>query len=165
MEQKRDLIDTIVSDWENIGSTLNTDGTQVVGRIVRLSTLISRRVEENLSKYELTAGEFDVLAALLRADKHSLAPFELQDLMLVSSGGLSNRMKRLEKYGWISRAQAKEDGRGVAVKLTSKGKELIEEASISHLALENELIASMNTADAESLQHLLRGLLLALDKK
>ncbi|MGL4673853.1 MAG: MarR family winged helix-turn-helix transcriptional regulator [Wohlfahrtiimonas sp.] len=163
MGNTTDLIDTIVSDWAKTDITLNTNGTEVVGRIVRLASLISRKVDANLAEYELNVGEFDVLAALLRADDHSLAPFELQDLMLVSSGGLSNRMKRLEKNGLITRAQAKEDGRGVAVQLTKAGKALIEKAVLSHLAIENALIESMQKADAESLQHLLRGLLLALD--
>lgn len=163
MSNKTDLIDTIVSDWAKTDITLNTNGTEVVGRIVRLASLISRKVDANLAEYELNVGEFDVLAALLRADNHSLAPFELQDLMLVSSGGLSNRMKRLEKNGLITRAQAKEDGRGVAVQLTKVGKALIEKAVLSHLTIENALIESMQKADAESLQHLLRGLLLALD--
>lgn len=163
MDNKTDLIDAIVSAWAKTDESLNTNGTEVVGRIVRLASLINRKVDANLSDFDLNVGEFDVLAALLRADNHVLSPFELQDLILISSGGLSNRMKRLEKNGWITRTQARKDARGVVVSLTESGKALVEKAVVAHLALENSLIESLNEADAKSLQQLLRGLLINVD--
>ena len=165
MNNYRDLIDTIVADWHKINPELNTKGTELVGRIVRLASLINRKVDSNLAEYDLNVGEFDVLAALLRADKNELAPFELQSVILVSSGGLSNRMKRLEKNGWIKRTPARFDGRGVSVRLTRSGKALAEQAEDSHLALENELISSLSAADAGSLQTLLRQLLITVDQE
>lgn len=163
MKSTEDLIDIIIADWHKIDADINTKGTEVIGRIVRLSTLIARQVDANLANYEMNTGEFDVLAALLRAHKHELAPFELHGLMLVSSGGLSNRLKALEKKGLIRRAPARFDGRGVLVRLTKVGKVLIEEVAATHLALENSLIESLTATDAESLQHLLNKLLVALD--
>ena len=40
----------------------------------------------------MTVGEFDVLAALAREKKQELMPKQLQDLILISSGGLINRI-------------------------------------------------------------------------
>ncbi len=163
MKRSEDLIDEIIADWQKFDANIDTKGTEVIGRIVRLGSLISRKVDENLAQYDLSVGEFDVLAALLRADDHQLTPSQLQDLILISSGGLSNRIKRLEKNGYIERFPDKEDGRGVIVALTDNGKQLIEEAAPSHLALEKSLIQSLKKSETDALQQLLHQLLIQLD--
>lgn len=163
MKKSEDLIDKIVSDWQKLDESIDTKGTEVIGHIVRLASLISRKVDDNLAKYDLSVGEFDVLAALLRSDNQQLAPGQLQNLILISSGGLSNRIKRLEKHGYIERFPDKEDGRGVIVALTDSGKTLIEEAAPSHLMLEKTMIQSLKKSEAEALQQLLHQLLIHLD--
>ncbi len=163
--QPKDLIEQIVQDWQRSNESLDTSGTEIIGRIVRLSSLIGKKVDENLAQYDLVVGEFDVLAALLRADKHQLTPTQIQAVILISSGGLSNRINRLEKSGYIVRLPDPADRRGVIVELTAEGKALIEKIVPTHLAVENSLIESMSKADAASLQYLLRGLLIVLDQK
>lgn len=163
MKHTNDLIDVIIADWQKVNPEIDTAGTAVIGRIVRLSSLIAKKVDANLANYSINIGEFDVLAALLRADKHQLSPGQIQDLSLVSSGGLSNQIKRLENNGYVSRTQGKTDGRSVIVQLTPSGKALIEDAARSHIALEKALIQSLTPSECESLQGPLHELLLALD--
>lgn len=165
MKKTDDLIDAIITDWHKFDHKIDTDGTEVIGRIVRLGSLIGRKVDANLAQYDLTVGEFDVLAALLRAEQKQLTPSQLQDLILVSSGGLSNRIKRLEKNEYITRCPDKEDGRGVIVRLTNNGQSLIEQVAPSHLALEKSLIQSLQVTEAESLKKLLNQLLINLEEE
>lgn len=161
--QPKDLIEQIVQDWQRSNESLDTSGTEIIGRIVRLSSLIGKKVDENLAQYDLVVGEFDVLAALLRADKHQLTPTQIQAVILISSGGLSNRINRLEKSGYIVRLPDPADRRGVIVELTAEGKTLIEKIVPTHLALEKSLIMALNVQDQAQLQSLLQRLLITIE--
>lgn len=163
MAEKTDLIGAIIEDWQQYDATLNTHGTEVVGRVVRLASLINRQVDENLAQYDLQVGEFDVLAALLRNPSHQLTPSQLQAVILISSGGLSNRINRLEKRGWIERLPDANDKRGVIVSLTASGKDLITCAVQSHLALENTLVAHLSGASQGQMATLLHDWLKKLE--
>lgn len=164
LECKNDLIDEIIEGWQNYDHHLDTSGTEIVGRIIRLQSLVARKVDENLAQHGLTVGEFDVLAALLRAQNYQLTPTKIQELMIVSSGGLSNRLLRLEKDGRIVRLPDPSDRRGVIVQLTATGHELIKTVIPTHLAIETGFIRDLNTKDKHQLQNLLKALLLTLER-
>lgn len=163
MAEKTDLIGAIIEDWQQYDANLKTQGTEVVGRLVRLASLINRQVDENLAQYDLQVGEFDVLAALLRNTAHQLTPSQLQTVILISSGGLSNRINRLEKRGWIERLPDDNDKRGVIVSLTASGKDLITRALQSHLDLENALVAHLTPATQGQMATLLHDWLKQLE--
>lgn len=161
--KEEDLISSIIEDWARVAPTLDTSGTDVVGRVVRASSLLDQKLAANLTQFNLHVGDFDVLAALLRSKKDELSPSELHQILFLTSGGLSNRLQRLELRGLISRSRSYEDGRGVAVKLTEEGKALVEQAAASHLALETSLASRLNSKDAETLKKLLQKLLVILE--
>jgi transcriptional regulator pecS len=56
---------------------LDTSGTEIIGRIVRISSIVGRSVDKNLVRFQMTVGEFDVLAALAREKKQELMPKQL----------------------------------------------------------------------------------------
>ena len=62
----RDFVDSLEEEWLAEVPDLHTDGIPVVARLVRMSYYIARRVDENLARFGLNRGEFEVLAVLTR---------------------------------------------------------------------------------------------------
>lgn len=159
-----DQIDRIVALWQQARPELEFGSTQVIGRIVRLEYFISRRVLQDLAKYGINVGEFDVLAALRRhPPTFQLSPNQLQNMVLISSGALTNRINRLESRGLVSRAQAEHDKRGVIVTLTEQGLAVIEEAVGHHLAAEAELANILTMDEQQQLSGLLKKMLVTIE--
>jgi DNA-binding MarR family transcriptional regulator len=69
-----------------------------------------------------------------------MTPSNLQARLLFTSGGLSNLLKRLEANGWIERTDHPEDGRGVLVCLTPRGRKLADRAMPDHAEAELRLL-------------------------
>ena len=163
-EHELDQIDRIVSLWRQARPDLELDSTEVIGRIVRLEYFITRRVLQDLAHYGLNVGEFDVLAALRRhPPTFQLSPNQLQNMVLISSGALTNRINRLESRGLVHRSQAEHDKRGVIVTLTESGFKVVEEAVSHHLAAEAELAQVLSGAEQQQLSALLKKMLQALE--
>lgn len=86
-------------------------------------------------RHRLTPAEFDVLATLRRSPApHELTPTGLQDAMLITSGGLTKVMLRLEERGLVSRPRRAGDQRVRPVRLLPRGKALAEEVMTQLLA-------------------------------
>ena len=82
-----------------------------------------------MEQYNLSPGEFDALASLRKyGPPYELTPSNICQANLLSSGGLTKVLNNLEERGYITRKQNSEDMRSRVVKLTKKGRELIEEA-------------------------------------
>ncbi|WMC10810.1 MarR family transcriptional regulator [Oceanimonas pelagia] len=159
-----DQIDRIVTLWQRARPDLNFDSTQVIGRVVRLEYFITRRVLQDLARFDLNVGEFDVLAALRRHPPcFQLSPNQLQSMVLISSGALTNRINRLESRGLVTRAQADHDRRGVIVTLTDDGFRVVEEAVKNHLAAEAELAGTLSAEEQQQFAALLKKMLLAVE--
>lgn len=157
-----DQIDQIVALWRAVRPDLDPSSTEVIGRIARMEYFITRRVLQDLALHAINVGEFDVLAALRRAGApFQLSPGQLQNMVLISSGALTNRINRLEKAELVTRHTDPNDRRGVVVTLTDKGLTVIEDAVSHHLAAEAELLEPLDQAERMQLAALLKKLLLA----
>ncbi|MXR36063.1 MarR family winged helix-turn-helix transcriptional regulator [Craterilacuibacter sinensis] len=157
-----DQIDQIVALWRAVRPDLDPSSTEVIGRIARMEYFITRRVLQDLALHAINVGEFDVLAAIRRAGApFQLSPGQLQNMVLISSGALTNRINRLEKAELVTRHTDPNDRRGVVVTLTDKGLTVIEDAVSHHLAAEAELLEPLDQAERMQLAALLKKLLLA----
>lgn len=159
-----DQIDRIMGLWQQVRPDLDLASTAVIGRIVRLEYFITRRVLQDLAHYDLNVGEFDVLAALRRhPPSFQLSPNQLQTMVLISSGALTNRVNRLESRGLVSRAQAEHDRRGVIVTLTEQGFNVLEASVKHHLAAEAELVGHLSLDEQQQMATLLKKMLVAIE--
>ncbi len=160
-----DLVDQVIEKWQATPlRDLDFTGTEIIGRIVRMDSFISKMIDENLSRYRINFGDFNILAVLLREENHQLTPGRIQELIFVSSGGLSNRMIRLEAKGLIKRSTDPKDRRGVIVTLTEEGKALIEKVAPTHIALENSLITHLSDEERHIFIKLLKKTLYHAEK-
>jgi DNA-binding MarR family transcriptional regulator len=117
-----------------------------------------------MRRYGLEQGWFDLLAALRRAGPpYELNPTALRHATMLSSGGMTKRLDRLAAAGLVERRPDPADRRGTLVRLTRKGKTLIDKAVATHLANEKRLLDVLAPSEQRQLDDLLRMLLARLE--
>ncbi len=89
----------------------------------RAAMAVNRHSEADIARYGLSAGEFAVLEALYHRGPLLLG--EVQRKVLVSSGGVTYLVDRLEEQGYVERQECPGDRRARYAALTAKGKRLI----------------------------------------
>jgi DNA-binding MarR family transcriptional regulator len=134
------------------------------GRIVRLARLAGDELEGVYLQYGVGRPEFDVLATLRRSGPpFELSPGALAASMMLSSGGTTARLDRLEKAGLVERGADPHDRRGVVVRLTTEGRRTVDAAVTAGLARQQELLGHLPRNKQAQLGELLRELLAPLE--
>jgi DNA-binding MarR family transcriptional regulator len=112
---------------------------------------------EAFSRHGLTPAEFDVLATLRRSPlPRELTPSEIQSMLLITSGGLTKVMDKLEARGLVARFRDDVDQRIRPVKLTSTGKRVVEKAMTEAMAAStDQLHGALTTKEFRQLIALL----------
>ena len=164
-QKLRDFVDSLEEEWKAQVPTLSTEPIAVVARLVRMSYYVERRVAENLARYDLTRGEFEVLAVLTRNPDMVITPKILQTKILITSGGLSNRIRKLEEKGLLERFPDTNDRRGVILKVTEKGRALTLEAVNSHVEVERQLASCLSHGEQQELVRLLKHMILSQQRE
>lgn len=163
---QRDAVDDIRTQLEELGLAVDTDGLAVTGRLLRLARRVESAREEVLGAFGLSVADFDVLATLRRrATPGGVKAKELQAAVMITSGGMTKRLDRLEGAGLVERHPDPDDRRGVLIRLSTAGERLIAEALPTLLAAEGRMVreAIGSDRDRERLAALLRQLLVSLD--
>ncbi|GIH98562.1 MarR family winged helix-turn-helix transcriptional regulator [Planobispora takensis] len=159
-----DPVDRIVAQWRRERPDLEASPMGIFGRIYRISRLMGDRVQEIYERYGIGRGEFDVLATLRRSgEPYTLSPKALTATLMLTSGGMTGRLDRLERAGLIARIPDPGDRRALRVSLTEDGLRLIDEAVGAGLHPQHEALAALPEEDRERLADLLRRLLAALE--
>jgi DNA-binding MarR family transcriptional regulator len=136
----------------------------VFGRIHRVFLRYQVHVTDVFSRYGINAASFDILAALRRhGAPYRLTAGALADTSLITSGGVSLRVDRLETAGLVTRERDEEDKRVVYVQLTEAGLELIEKVAATHFANEENLLVGLTQSERRQLGQLLSRLERSLD--
>jgi DNA-binding MarR family transcriptional regulator len=133
----------------------------IVSRIDILARYLRKGWAEALAQHDLSEGEYKVLVKLgLAGEPYRLSPGELSEHLMVSTGGMTNRVDRLERRGLIVRKPDPHDRRGVLVELTARGKEVLADAVRTQAVNEARLVDVLAVDEQESLSDLLRKLLI-----
>jgi DNA-binding MarR family transcriptional regulator len=159
-----DHVDRLREQWARELPGLDTEPMAILGRAYRLSNLVRPSIEATFAGFNLDRGEFDVIGTLRRSGApYRLTPTELYTLLMVSSGGLTHRLDRLEKAGLIRREKAPHDGRSVLVALTADGIALAERAFRKDMANEASFLHALDAKEREALAALLRKLIVGIE--
>jgi DNA-binding MarR family transcriptional regulator len=157
-----DAIDQIVHQWNRERPGLDVSATHILQRITRLYLLQSGSFAEVFNRFGLAFGEYEVLAALLRSGPpYRLTPGDLSGAMVLSSGAMTNRIDRLENAGLVERLPDPDDRRGTLVAITEKGRQVVDDAMLAHLANEERLLGALSAGERQQLTGLLRKLLVS----
>lgn len=96
--------------------------------IAQQGALVQRR-------HGLTLTEWEVLLALAQAPQSQLRIGDLADVALLTTGGVTRLVTRLQQRGLVARVAHPADRRGVAVALTAEGSTVYREAGQELTAL------------------------------
>ncbi|MGE0502722.1 MAG: MarR family winged helix-turn-helix transcriptional regulator [Rhizobiaceae bacterium] len=159
-----DHVDRLRAQWARELPDLDTGPMAVIGRAVRLSNLVRPSIEATFARHGLDRGEFDVLATLRRSGApYRLTPTELYTSLMLSSGGLTHRLDRLERAGLIRREKSPSDGRSMLVALTPEGEERTERAFRDDMEGEAGFLQALDGKERVALAGLLRKLILGIE--
>ena len=157
MKRTPDAVDALLEAWSLARPDLDPAALGLVGRVIVLAEHLERSVEAALAPHGLALGPFDILATLRRqGPRGALAPSQLLRSVMLSSGGMTNRLDKLEAAGLIVRRQDPDDRRGVVVELTAKGCKLIDAATATRFAEAEASLPDLSAKEKEALADLLR---------
>lgn len=158
-----DSVDRIVNQWAHVRPELDVSAMGILGRLSRVTRLLERAQLGVFESHDLQAGEFDILATLLRSDAgaRGLTAGALANSSMVTSGAITNRLDRLVVKKLISRDVDPENRRTVRVSLTKAGTGVVNRALRDHVDNEEKLLSSLGSAQRGELEALLRQLLSA----
>ena len=158
-----DVLDDLLAAWRASRPDLDPSPLAVVGRVIVLARHLEQSVGAALEKHGLTLGQFDILATLRRhGPKGRLTPSELLGSVMLSSGGMTARLDKLEEAALITRGPDADDRRKVVIELTPKGKRLIDAATVTRFDEAKASLPKMPPEELESLEGLLRKWLASL---
>jgi DNA-binding MarR family transcriptional regulator len=160
----RDFVDWVIDRWSEERPELDLSSISVVGRLLRIASLLEQRFERLFREHGFSFWAFTVLTALRRAgDPYRLSPSQLQSAGMVSAAAVTKRISRLEELGLVERIPDPNDGRGTLVGLTKRGLKLIDKLGVRYLEEERAAIAALDPEQRAALAELLKQLLLGLE--
>ncbi|MGZ9114681.1 MAG: MarR family winged helix-turn-helix transcriptional regulator [Brevundimonas sp.] len=164
MPHAQDHIDRLRAQWAREIPDIDTRGMEVLGRARRIVLKSRPAIEAVFARHGMDAGEFDVLSTLRRSGPpYVLRPTELYRSLMISSGGLTDRLNRLARAGMITRPPSPEDGRSLLVQLTDKGRAATDAAFREDMGVEAAMLEVLDDADRKTLADLLRKLALGME--
>lgn len=149
------------AQWAVARPDLDLPPMEALGRLHEASILVARERQAPLyARYGLQHGEFDVLATLRRAPSpDGLTPTALYEATMMSSGGMTARLDRLQKARLIERTPHPSDRRASLVRLSGKGFELIEALMPLHMETTRDVLAPLSGEEQATLNTLLARLI------
>jgi DNA-binding MarR family transcriptional regulator len=159
-----DRADIAIEQWARERPDLSVLPMYIFWRLLDAAESVMRdHMNPLFAEAGLLPGEFDVLATLRRSgEPYLLSPTRLYEAVMISSGGMTNRLDRLERAGLVERRPDPSDRRGKLIALTDAGKRVIDETIGRHVANEERLLSVLTAAEQEKLNSLLRKLIAGL---
>jgi DNA-binding MarR family transcriptional regulator len=155
-----DRVDRVEAGWRRERPDIDVSSVGIVTRIWRIGRHLDRHRKERLEAFGTDRAALDILAMLRRAGPpYRRTAGELQSSALITSGGMSQRLERLEDAGLVTRHMHRDDRRKVEVELTSTGMALVDEVTGDLMANESKLIDILDDGEQAELRRLLKKLL------
>ena len=133
----------------------------LLGRLNEAAQLMNRAyLTPAYAEIGLKLGEFDVLATLVRSGPpYKLTPTELYRSTMMSSGGMTARIDKLEKAGLVERYPHPDDRRALTVCVTEKGVQLIRSMIPDYVETQGKAVAGLTEDEQSQLAALLEKLI------
>ena len=159
-----DLVDRLLSSWDELRPDLDVGSLQVTARLSRIGAHLARRQEAVFGRFGLGRGEVGLLSALrISKPPHRLSPTHLARGLMLSSAGVTSRIDRLERRGYVRRLADPNDRRGVLIELTDEGLEAVDAAVAANSVSDRQLLDRLDPEEVVVLEGILRKLLGGLE--
>ncbi|MFL6241450.1 MAG: MarR family winged helix-turn-helix transcriptional regulator [Acidimicrobiia bacterium] len=129
-------------------------------RITRVGLLVDAFQHRSLDPLGLLFIDYSVLRLLqLAGAPYQMSPTELSEVVLRSSGGMTQILDRLESAGLVARSADPSDRRKVVVGLTSDGLQKAERANTSYRRARERLLGALTAEEIAQLDSAVHRLL------
>lgn len=154
----RDRVDEIQQEWARERPDVDVAPQGVIGRLHRLAQALTLELEAVYAAHGLAEIDFDILCTLRRAGApYARRPADLARSTMVTTGGISKRLDRLQAQGLVERTKPTTgDGRATEARLTAEGRRRIDAVFTEHMANERRLLDQLPPKDREALERILR---------
>lgn len=157
MDEMTDIVDVGIGYWQQERPEIDCSGKAVTGRILHFSEMLMSAMNANLTKFGIKYSTYAIIATLRCVGApYRMSPTQLQNTLLITSGGVSNLIRKVEAQGFIRRLVDPHDGRGTIVELTDEGYALSESTMPAHAGLESHMVRMFSKDELDLLTNLLR---------
>lgn len=154
-----------VDGWMRLRPDDDLFGLGVGHRLIWSGRLAAELLERTAIASRLRRrGDYEVLALLRRAEPDLLTPLQVAQQLQTSQSGMTGKLDRLERQGLVQRTPDPEDRRAIRLGITDSGRDLIDEAFKSSLAVYQSMLEGFTPTEAKDLEALLDKLLNRLDE-
>ncbi len=121
-------------------------GFELTTAVMATADAFLRESQRLFRPHGLTAAQYNVLNVLApRAG--GLSQRELSDVLVVDRSNVTGLLDRMEKAGWVKRADDPQDRRVYLVTLTAQGRRLWEKVTPRYLAVVAQVTRGMSAKD------------------
>ncbi len=157
MRDERDSVDRHITGFLRRYPEIDADVEGIVDRVCKLHKYFVNTLEDTIAGYGLVHPEYKLLLHLRsEGAEDGVSAGDLSRSMVMSSGGMTNLLDRLETDGLIRRGSDPSDRRSVLVILTPKGRKVIDRAVGAEAAREFDLLEPLSPGERKELNDLLR---------
>ncbi len=164
MSEEEDRLDRLSREWAEQRSDMDITPWQVWGRVTRINDIFMQRLSRLLSQNGLNYTELQTLAALIvSGPPYEANPNAISRHNLLTTGGMTNVLTRMEKKGLVTRRKDPNDGRGVIVSVTQKGLDTFETVIVKENVIEHKMLEGISDEEREVVAVVLRKILRSID--
>lgn len=161
---EKDIVDELLNQWAVERPKMKVSSLGIVVRVQMLGKLLQQRTSDALKKHGLKHWEYDVLSVLRRqGEPFEMPATDIARAALLTTGAMTTRIDGLEERRLVRRRQSKSDRRSVLVRLTAKGKSVVDAAIDSRLEDANRALARIPLKERRQMAANLRHLLLNIE--
>ncbi len=161
---KQDYVDKLIGVIADQHSPDVLQAKALAYRLRRLAHRLETDIKRELGPLDIELWELELLACLIRAQpEHQLSAGQLMAHLQLTSGAVTNRVRRLEENGWVTRDFDPDDRRSVLVTLTPAGRKRALEVFAVKTETEYALLSAMSPTAQRRVNDELRTVLLTLE--
>ncbi|HXY71701.1 MAG TPA: MarR family transcriptional regulator [Actinomycetota bacterium] len=163
---EEDWVDRYIAGFLRAYPQIDSEVEGIVDRICKLNKYLVTTLEDTVAELGLDHAEYKLLVRL-----RSCAPGaresagELSRALVMSSGGMTNLLDRLEERGLIRRISDPDDRRSVLVELTAAGKKTVDRAVSTEASREESLFEELAPGERKELNDALRRIMHTFEER
>jgi DNA-binding MarR family transcriptional regulator len=161
-----DSVDFCTTDILSRYPSIDPDVEGIVDRLSTITKHANKIFETTLGGCGLNHGEYRLLLRLAtRTDDRKMSAGRLAQMLLLSSGAMTNRLDRMEAAGLVRRVPDPSDRRGVLVEMTDKGEQVLDQAVLDSAKEDAAMVSALSAREKKQLNQLLRKVLEQLEAR
>jgi len=161
-----DWVDRYIAGFLRAYPQIDSEIEGIVDRICKLNKYFVTTLEDTVAEQGLDHAEYKLLVRLRSNGPGATeSAGDLSRALVMSSGGMTNLLDRLEERGLVHRTSDPSDRRSVLVGLTAVGKKTIDRAVSTEAAREEAVFEPLTPGERKELNDALRRLMQTFEER